>query len=239
MTVRPEEASDAGQLIEHEETLFEGTFSAALKPEDLPDAIARFRAGAADTLFARFVRNETPLTSTLIAWEYALRFSEDTSLSDPRAKYVARTIREGLFARPMIPADALPLAKRTIAEYREVLRQLNRSGVTLLAGTDIPGGRFPGFALHDELGVLVNAGLTPAEAIRAATMNPAEIMKKEADFGTVAVGKVADLVLLDADPLTDIHNTQRIRAVIANGKLLDRAALDALLAEGERLALEN
>ena len=80
---------------------------------------------------------------------------------------------------------------------------------------------------------------TPLQALQAATLTPAKVLNKANDFGTIESGKMADLVLLDGSPLEDIHNTQRIRAVVARGRFLDRPALDALLAEGERLAREN
>jgi imidazolonepropionase-like amidohydrolase len=88
---------------------------------------------------------------------------------------------------------------------------------------------FPGFSLHDELGLLVRAGLTPLEALQTATINPAEFFGMQGALGTVEQGKVADLVLLNANPLENIANTKRIAAVIANGRLFDRAALNALL----------
>jgi imidazolonepropionase-like amidohydrolase len=81
---------------------------------------------------------------------------------------------------------------------------------------------YPGLSLHDELGWLVRAGLTPAEALRTATLNPAIYFGRTADLGTVAAGKLADLVLLDADPLTEIGNTRRVSAVILDGQLFDR-----------------
>jgi imidazolonepropionase-like amidohydrolase len=84
-------------------------------------------------------------------------------------------------------------------------------------------------SLHDELGLLVAAGLTPLEALQAATRNPARSVGFGDDLGTVEVGKRADLVLLDADPLADIANATRIAAVVANGRLLERPALDDLL----------
>ena len=240
MTVRPEEASDAGQLIEHEETLFEGTFSAGLSPEALPDSIHRFLAGpAADTLVAHFVRNQTSLTSTLITWRYAIRFSEDTTRLDPRIQYVPRSMREALRKRMRISAADLPAQNRVVADYGNLVARLNRAGVTLLAGTDIPGGLFPGFSLHDELAALVEAGLAPIEALRTATSNPARVLGKEADVGTIAQGKNADLVLLDANPLDDVRNTRRIAAVIFGGKLYRRADLDSLLRMGAELADKN
>jgi adenine deaminase len=95
---------------------------------------------------------------------------------------------------------------------------------------------YPGFSLHDELGLLVRSGLTPAEALRTATINPARFLGVADSLGTVASGKVADLVLLDANPLTDIANTKRIRAVIQGGRLLNRGALDAMLARARARA---
>jgi len=90
--------------------------------------------------------------------------------------------------------------------------------------------------VHDELGELVRAGLSPAEALRAATATSARYFGRGADFGTVQAGRFADLVLLDANPLADISNTQRIRAVWQGGRSFDRAALDSMLARVERAA---
>ena len=92
----------------------------------------------------------------------------------------------------------------------------------------------PGFSLHDELQLLAeDLGMTSAEALVSATLRPAEFFGMQDSLGTVEAGKLADLVLLDADPLEDIRNTQRIGAVVLNGKYLDRAALDEMLAEVE------
>ncbi len=107
---------------------------------------------------------------------------------------------------------------------------LNKAGVKLLVGTDTPQPFvFPGFSLHQELELLVRSGLTPLEALRAATYNPAEYLGALDSLGTVGRAKVADLVLLDADPLSDIRNTRRISTVIANGRVFDRAQLNELL----------
>ena len=100
-----------------------------------------------------------------------------------------------------------------------------------MAGTDANGpfpSLVPGISLHEELRLFVQAGYTPAEALRAATLAPAQFLRLEKDFGTVERGKVADLLLLDADPLADIRNTQKIQAVMLNGRLLDQKALDEI-----------
>jgi imidazolonepropionase-like amidohydrolase len=107
---------------------------------------------------------------------------------------------------------------------------LNKAGVKLLAGTDTPQPFvYPGFSLHEELELLVRSGLTPLEALRTATYNPADFLGALDSLGTIGRGKLADLDLLDANPLTDIRNTRRISAVIANGRVYDRAALNGLL----------
>ena len=241
MTVTPEEASDAGQVtIEHTETLFEGTFSAALKGRKLPDAIRQFRAEEADKLFARFVKNRTVVDPTLIAFRSYVEASDAATPPDARSRYVALSLKKewAKILKPASPEDLAEL-KATLVELREVTRQMNRAGVTLVAGSDIAGPRIPGFSLHDELALLVEAGLTPMQALQAATLTPARVLNKATDLGSIEAGKLADLVLLDADPLADIRNTQRIRAVVVNGRLLDRPALDRLLAEAERAALAN
>jgi len=131
-------------------------------------------------------------------------------------------------------ADEAKQLTRKLNEYKETVRQMNASGVTLLAGSDISGPRVPGFTLQDELVLLVESGLTPMQALQAATINPSRVLGS--DTGAIAKGKLADLVLLDANPLDDIRNAQKIDAVIAQGRVYRRADLDRLLDEGEKLA---
>jgi imidazolonepropionase-like amidohydrolase len=109
----------------------------------------------------------------------------------------------------------------------ELTGAAHRAGVRILAGTDYI---VAGADLHRELEQLVAAGLSPAEALKTATLNPALYFGLEREYGSIAPGKVADLLLLGADPLHDIRNTQRIRAVVFNGNLYDRRALDGLQA---------
>jgi imidazolonepropionase-like amidohydrolase len=97
---------------------------------------------------------------------------------------------------------------------------MQKAGVKILAGTDTPNPYvFPGSSLHDELELLVKAGLTPLQALQAATLRPAEYLGMAGRLGTIAPGKLADLVLLSADPLADIANTRRIEAVVLNGRI--------------------
>jgi imidazolonepropionase-like amidohydrolase len=238
MEVRPEEASDSGQaILTHTETLFEGTFSASLKEGELPAAIRRFRTDGAESLYARFVKNGTVEIPTLVAFRSILEGAG--GLRDPNARYVALSLRKAAEnAKPLSPSE-LEEVRQTYAELREVVRQMHASGVVLLAGTDLAGPRIPGFTLHGELELFVAAGMTPLQALQAATSAPARVLRKSEDFGAIEVGKVADLVLLDADPLEDIRNTRRISAVVLGGRVFDRAALDGLLRRAETLAQKN
>jgi imidazolonepropionase-like amidohydrolase len=136
-----------------------------------------------------------------------------------------------------LPVDIATKMVALYSVHADLVGRLNRAGVPILAGSDTPNPFvYPGFSLHDELGLLVRSGLTPAEALRTATINPAIFLGVTDSLGTVARGKVADLVLLDANPLTDIANTKRIRAVIQGGRMLDRKALDEILASAESRA---
>ncbi len=230
LTIRPDEASDAGQQIEHTETIWEGTFAAGLSPEALPDSIQRFLAGEGGAaLLARFVRNGTPVTPALGAWRYIIDHPDTTWLADPRMRYVPCALKEATRRSPPVSSADLPAIRRNYDAYRATVARMNQSGVTLLAGSDIAGPRLPGFSLHDELAALVDAGLTPLQALRAATVLPSRVLGRDGDVGSVASGRAADLLLLDANPLVDIRNSQRISAVVLAGRYLARGALDSLL----------
>jgi Tol biopolymer transport system component len=123
-----------------------------------------------------------------------------------------------------LPAEMRSLSLRMAESWYVSTAKLARAGVTLGVGTDIwqlPDG------VHRELEELVHAGLSPLQALRAATSDAARILGAERDLGSIEAGKLADLVLLDADPLTDIRNTRRIHSVLQNGRIVDRAALRA------------
>lgn len=133
--------------------------------------------------------------------------------------------KNAMLAQP-IPAEA----RRRYLEFRNLMvRELHAAGAKLLASSDSPQFFMtPGFGMHRELQAMVDAGLSPYAALETATRNPAEWFNDLVSRGTVTEGKVADLVLLDADPLLQISNSMRVAGVMIGGKWQDRAALEAL-----------
>jgi hypothetical protein len=193
----------------------------------------------AEALFETMAREGTWYVPThLTRWADA--YAEDDEVrKDPRLRYLHPLMRwqwlEDIDAT--LARDPSPEARATYREfYRkglELTGAAHRAGVRVLAGTDYI---VAGPDLHRELEQLVLAGLAPAEALRAATLSPAEYFGLEAQFGRVAAGYTADLVLLDANPLDDIRHTERIRSVVFSGHLYDRAALDGIDAHVRRQA---
>ncbi|MEU4517596.1 amidohydrolase family protein [Amycolatopsis sp. NPDC024027] len=164
-----------------------------------------------------------------------------TFAHDPRNKYVPREIRD-------VWADRLPLFSPVTPEqiaqqevyFHAQLRlvgEAHRAGVGILGGTDCQNPYvYPGFSLHDELDFLVEAGLGPRQALQAVTRDAAAFLGRADSAGTITPGKVADLVLLDADPLADIRAVRRIDTVVTAGRVLDRVTLDRMLADAESAA---
>lgn len=168
-------------------------------------------------------------------------FDETDSSSftaDPRLKYMPPRMRAE-WNQPGVARDYgdPAFAQKEFQADLEIVGAMQKAGVGILAGTDTSNPFcMPGFSLHDELGLLVKAGLTPMEALQSATLNPARFFGTEKDSGTVEKGKIADLVLLDANPLDDIASTKKIFSVVYGGKLLPRPALDQMLSGVEAIA---
>jgi hypothetical protein len=240
--VRASEAANAGQKsIERFTGIFEGSTTIEdqlLKgPKSLGLNVSHYDPARAKTLIASMVKNQTWQVPTLV-WERGQWLVDDIDLShDPRTKYAATAWKERtwpMFVHDIMKdmdTDPLPVRKRFVQMELEMTLAMFRAGVPFMAGTDTAAGVhiFPGFSLHDELGLFVKAGLTPMQALQTATRNPARFLGRLAEMGTVEKSKVADLVLLDANPLVDIGNTKKIRAVVLAGRYFSRADLDQML----------
>ena len=193
---------------------------------------------AAD-LFARFVRNGTWQVPTLVV-DSPVIMDQAALTASPMLGYVRASTREQWQRDQQQRMDAtggVAAWKPRVERRLRLIGDMHRAGVALLAGTDANNPYvIPGFSLHDELALLVSAGLSPFDALRSATLNPARFLNAADRFGSIERGKIADLVLLDANPLRDITATQRIDGVVTNGRFLSRAALDGLLVDVERVA---
>jgi cytosine/adenosine deaminase-related metal-dependent hydrolase len=245
--VSMEEAARAGQRsVEHQDDLMRACSAEdeALRAElasmsaDAPparqlalvrDHARRMRAGYDPARCARVMaalaRAGAWATPTLVVYQPYMA-PADTSVVHPSlTRYVPRALQAEWRARLR---RAGPGDTATVAAYFSLPRagEMHRAGVRLLAGTDAPlAFMHPGISLHDELALLVRAGLTPMQALQSATREPAAYLGALDSLGTIQPGRLADLVLLDADPLADIRNTRRIHRVIANGRGVDHAAL--------------
>jgi imidazolonepropionase-like amidohydrolase len=151
--------------------------------------------------------------------------------ADPRWRYLRADehTRWEQFLGGYTGQDAA-LAQQRWPVARRIVLEMHQARVPIMTGTDAPmPGVYPGFSVHEEMAMLVESGLSPRDALRAATLAPAKFLGIAGAAGSVEVGMRADLVLLDADPTRDIRNTRRIDAVLLDGRLLRRADLDALL----------
>ena len=262
------EASDAGQKsIEHLGTILQGCstiedelrrLEAAPMPSggdfsEFPRRIAARGERMLDTyneqqakqLFARLIKNQTWQVPTLVT-KQALTFIDDFDRNgDERLKYIPQSEqkwwspKQNFLLRYRTPGYIV-YSKRLFQKELDLVGVMHRAGVPLMTGTDLSiPYTFAGFSLHDELGLFVQAGLTPMEALQAATRNPGVFLGELSSQGTIERGKIADLVLLDANPLENIRNTQRINAVFRNGRYLRKQTLQKMLADVEAAVKRN
>lgn len=243
------EAAANQKSIEHARFILHESFpgSAALREqagtgqwrEDRRRMLDEHDPDLAQGIFEAMTRNDTWYVPThLTRWVDAYA-DHPTVRADPLLRYLHPLMKRQWLEDidETVAEDPLPAARQT---YREFYRKgldltgaAHRAGVKILAGTDYV---VAGADLHRELEQLIAAGLTPAEALHAATLSPAEYFGLEGLYGTVAPGKTADLLLLNANPLEDIRNTLRIEAVVFNGNLYDRTALDGIAEHVQRQA---
>jgi imidazolonepropionase-like amidohydrolase len=196
----------------------------------------------AASLISQLAKNKTWQCPTMTVLRSFGMLNDSSFTNDPRLKYMPNSIRV-----TWDPKNDFRLASRTAEDWEnskkiflkqiQIVGAMNGAGIPILAGTDVGNPFcFPGFSLHDELGLLVQAGLSPMKALQTATRNAAEFSGFADTLGTIKKGKIADLVLLNADPLQDINNTRSIEAVIFGGKLIQKDALQQMLASIEKLA---
>ena len=233
------EASDSGQRsLEHLLQIPNSCTPAeslALAPRfAVQSVMGRCTSESLAPLWARFVRNGTWIVPTLVAQFEVAHWPERDLPGDAYAGYLPDSLRRyvgEIFPMPdSIPPGANAVGEALFAKRVAVVGAMASAGVAVMAGTDAPlRNSPPGFGLHAELALFVRSGMSHAAVLRSATLEPARFLGMLDSAGTVEAGKVADLVLLDADPLRDIRNARRVRAVVANGRLLGARERSALL----------
>jgi imidazolonepropionase-like amidohydrolase len=235
------ELADAGQKsIEH---LHELLAASSRRDEEVrtgkPETVTERQMAAAEAyhpataaaLFRKLAAKGTWVTPTLTVHRTIARYPDPLITADPRLRHVPPGLLPAWEQRRGPTGAVDPLGRQRVFErYKDIVRGLHEAGVKLLAGSDVPNPYvYPGSSLHDELALLVECGLTPAEVLRMSTLEAAEYLGLSDTLGTVAEGKIADLVLLDANPLVDIANTRSIAAVIVNGRMHTKRELDEAL----------
>jgi hypothetical protein len=249
------EASDAGQKsIEHLDGLLLACSSKEqelmnIAPKDwnanyANQMLETYDEAKCANLLSHLKKNGTWQVPTLVIHHRGPQSLERALTGDEKLKYIPHDEREEWqkFSSRLEGRSAEQIAanKKNWQMSLDLVRAMQRAGVEIVAGTDVGNPYiYPGFSLHDELLLLVKAGLTPMEALQSATRNPAKYLGSLDSLGTIEKGKLADLVLLDANPLQDISNTQLIYAVVINGKLLNRKTLDKMLADAETFAAKK
>ncbi|WP_181771158.1 amidohydrolase family protein [Amycolatopsis pittospori] len=204
------------------------------------ESVSTYSPNAAWTYFNRMRRNGTWHSPTLTINRIVTQPAE-THKQDPRLKYVPADIRESwaMGIERFAPKTSAEIALHE-RYYQETLRLVGAAhdaGVGLIGGTDcLNPYTFPGSGLHEELAFLVEAGLSPVQALKTVTGDAAKFLGRERTSGTIAAGKEADLVLLDANPAADIRNIAKIDLVVTRGRVLDKPARRRMLDDVETAA---
>jgi imidazolonepropionase-like amidohydrolase len=175
-----------------------------------------------DALIAALKRHKTVVDPTLALYELLARPTNQPIASfEPGIRTVARELETPLGGFGSSP-DVAPMRRRRFEDEVAIVGRLHRAGIPVVAGTD---QSVPGHSLHREIELYVKAGFSPLDALKAATVVPAQVMGKSADSGTIEVGKRGDLIVLDGNPLDDVANTRRIHRVVTGGRVFDPAPL--------------
>jgi imidazolonepropionase-like amidohydrolase len=205
-------------------------------------AIDSYSAEKAAALWARFKKNDTWEVPTLASIAAILppKITPEQQALDSQLDFVPESLRKQWDPRApdnQMSASAQQWWTKQFANDFKLAREMHRAGVLMLAGSDsLDRFVFPGESLHKELQLFQQNGFSPMEALQSATRDAARFLGREKEFGTIAVGRSADLVLLDANPLDNIANTSKIAGVVRGGAFLDRGALDKLLAQAKAAA---
>jgi imidazolonepropionase-like amidohydrolase len=208
-------------------------------PRSMGEFISRFSDTRFDSLCLKLANGSMWICPTLTVNRAMSYLNDSTFTKDTRMAYLPNSIigvwnqKLNPFTKDQIDAFANSRRERYLFEL-SLLGKMNKKGVKFISGTDFPNPYvFPGFSLHDELSLMVKGGMPILDALKSATINPAIFMNKTDDFGSIAVGKMASLVVLNKNPLENIENTKTIETVIVRGKVYNGKALSLMLEEAK------
>lgn len=227
---------------EHLQGFLEGCVlleDAANHANSVDDLLKNFSEKKFDSLCQLLAKSSMWICPTLTVNRALGYFNDSTFTADNRLMYIPKYLVEfwkqslSSYSKEQLDAFSNDMKKRYFFELN-LIGKMNKKGVKFIAGTDFGNPySLPGFSLHDELSLMVKGGMPVIDVLRSATINPAIFMNKKADFGSIEVGKLASLVLLNKNPLENIENTKTIETVIVRGKVYNRKALDLMLAQAK------
>lgn len=190
----------------------------------------------AKALYKEFVNNDTWITPTISMWYKNAYFEEEVKKDQVHLKYLPNYMQK--YWTPQVndhlryrQQEFLEVKKLQVEHYKQIIKDMHEAGVQLLAGTDTGANPlcWPGLGLHLEIAMMEEAGLSPAEALKTATINPAIYLGIDKDYGTISSGKFADMVLLSKNPLETVSNTQSIAGVIKSGSYFSKKRIEEYL----------
>ena len=212
--------------LQTRKSLIDGRYSARMDSEEIP---FYFEPENFDRVIDVLVKRDVSWTPAIATWWRPLspsaeRFKQRELSILKQASYLPPVVRAavlGIYDKfKKWPADKLDRIKKAYEKLEELMRRYVKAGGTIRAGSD-PNQGLPALDVHEELVMFVEAGLTPMQAIQAATINVAKTYGREKDFGTVEAGKIADIMIVDGDPLKDIWATQNVKMLLLNGNAMD------------------
>ncbi len=244
-----QEVSDAGlSSVEHmayvlkagaanETTIARQLATGAITSRDvMPQVLQHFDTAYALRVYRQMAANGTAVTPTLSISYVTAYLDQDDHHADAYLKYLGQGLKNTYSWRVKRAAgdnkEAIMLRHTIFEKSAGLLPLLHKAGVTIMAGTDagyLNSFDYPGQSLHTELALMVKYGLTPLQALQASIINGPRYFKLQSQYGKVAAGYYGDLLILDANPLADITNTQKLNGVITKGRYLSRLALDSML----------
>jgi hypothetical protein len=195
-----------------------------------PNGVIDFSDSANNAVLEFIKENHVIIDPTLGVYEMIMRSLNDSiTIMEPAFSELPSPLK-ALFVNTGMPDERAKSMKPVLAGLNHTVKELHDRGINIVAGTDMG---IPGWSVCRELELYVEAGLSPADALRTATIIPAIVMKKDKDYGSVEAGKKADLIIIDGDPTKNIRDIRKLDVVIKDGKIYDPVQLHRMVGFGK------